>query len=430
VARGLVVAGVAGDGSDTLAGLAARTAATLRERRVRVRDGETLLVDATLAELGAVLDERRLARALAAVGRRGDLWARLDDAWEARRGRRAVATPVRLPFEVLARRLRQHKLTRDEIAVDARWDFDAGEPTAHRSGRLVDVPELAERIVVAAREHGSGPIDVELPIRELAPDATSDVLAAIDKGEVVARYETRFAYRGKEAGRAKNVARAAAGVDGLVMMPGDVISFNRLVGPRSLRNGFARAGEIYKGEMRMGVGGGTCQVASTFHAAAYFAGLEIVERSPHSRPSGYIGIGLDATVAYPHVDLKLRNPYEFPIVVRARVDAGRMKLELLGQRRMAQVEFATSTIGVKPYTRKVREAPWLAEGRVLRKQKGIRGVTVRKVRRIRYVDGRRRVENTVDTYPPTQELYLVPPETDLDSALPPLPDGVELELDS
>ena len=61
-----------------------------------------------------------------------------------------------------------------QVALDARWDFDAGEPTAHRSGRLVDVPELAERIVVAAREQGSGlPIDVELPIRELAPDATS-----------------------------------------------------------------------------------------------------------------------------------------------------------------------------------------------------------------------------------------------------------------
>ena len=70
-----------------------------------------------------------------------------------------------------------------------------------------------------------------------------------------------------------------------------------------------------------GTGGGTCQVASTLHAIAFFGGLDIVQRLPHSRPSGYIPAGLDATVVYPVVDLKLRNPFTFPVVVHATVSA-------------------------------------------------------------------------------------------------------------
>jgi hypothetical protein len=133
-------------------------------------------------------------------------------------------------------------------------------------------------------------------------------------------------------------------------------------------------------------------------------------------------LGLDATVAYPHVDMKLRNPFDFPIVLRAYADQGTLTLELKGAKRPASVEYAAATVGVRPYKRTVRQAHWLAEGRVIRKQKGIRGVTVEKIRRIAYADGTDRVEKTTDIYPPTNEVYYVAPGTDAETALPPLPD--------
>jgi hypothetical protein len=212
----------------------------------------------------------------------------------------------------------------------------------------------------------------------------------------------------------------------MVLLPDEVVSFNAAVGPRSIDNGFAQAGELYKGESRIGIGGGTCQVASTLYSAAYLAGLDVVERSPHSRPSGYVPLGMDATVVYPDVDLRLRNPFAFPIVVHALVQPGILTFELYGKERPATVELGSETLGVSPYKRQIREASWLAEGRVVVKQKGIRGIRVRKLRRIRWLDGSERLEETTDQYPPTDEIFLVPPGTDPATSLPPLPEGVVL----
>ena len=115
-----------------------------------------------------------------------------------------------------------------------------------------------------------------------------------------------------------NIDAAASKLDGLVLEPGELFSFNAVVGDRSEENGFQKSWEINKGEMVEGVGGGTCQVASTFYAAAFFSGLDVLERLPHSRPSAYIPMGLDSTVVYPAVDLKVRNPHSFPVVVHAK----------------------------------------------------------------------------------------------------------------
>ena len=90
---------------------------------------------------------------------------------------------------------------------------------------------------------------------------------------------------------------------------------------------------ISGGELIDGLAGGMCQIASTLHAAAFFAGLDIVSSTPHSRPSAYIPMGLDSTVVYPSTDLKLRNPYDFPVVMHYPVNQGAVKVELLGKER-------------------------------------------------------------------------------------------------
>jgi len=173
--------------------------------------------------------------------------------------------------------------------------------------------------------------------------------------------------------------------------------------------------------MKEGVGGGTCQVASTVHAAAFFSGIDIVERLPHSRPSAYIPMGLDATVVYPVVDMKLRNPFSFPIVVHAVVDGNRLHVEMRGARRLAHVSFQRELVKTIPYTRKVEEKPHLAGHKVIIKQHGIRGYRIERERTLTYLrNGKKRVEKNKDFYPPTTEIYEVPPGFDV-SLLPPLP---------
>jgi vancomycin resistance protein YoaR len=419
VAEGVVVDGERVGPGQSPAAVARTHVEDLLARRVRLVDDGKVVLEASLGELGAHADEPALARELERVGHDGSLAERLDAAWQARRGKIALAVPATLPLEAIAERLAAYKEERDRRAVPSRWSWQDDKPTAAEDGLLVDVPAAAEAILAAARAHRA---ETALPLERTHPAATAEAVAAVARSELVSSYETRYAFVGNQAGRAKNIARAAGAIDGLVMMPGEVISFNELVGPRSEDNGFDKAGEIYKGEMRMGIGGGTCQVAGTFHAAIFFGGLEVVQRSNHSRPSGYIGIGLDATVAFPTIDLKVRNPYEFPIVVKARPDAGVLRVELWGRQKPAVVEYVTATIGIDRYKRKVEQAYWLEEGKVILKQKGRQGITVEKTRRIHYADGTSREEKTRDIYPPTQEIYYVAPGTDVATALPPLPE--------
>ncbi len=385
--------------------------------------GGARLVEASLAELGGTVDTGAIAAGLAAVGHEEGLVARVDAALQARRGGTDFPVHVRFPIEPLAEKLERLRDELDSPPLSARLDLAHHTASDHTPGRYLDVYAAADALDRALARGAESAVDlVAVPAFEIAPHASREAVLAVDTREVVSRFETHFSEG--QIGRAGNIRRAASGMDGVVLMPGDTVSFNANVGARSVDNGFALAPEIYKGELRDGVGGGTCQVSGTLHAAAFFGGLDIVERINHSRPSGYIHLGLDATVVFPTVDLKLRNPYDFPVVLHAVAEKGTLAFEILGRERPARVDYATETVGTASFKRKIEEDAGVKEGAVVVKQKGIRGVSVRKTRTIHLAMGRDRVEVSTDVYPPTFEILKVAPGTDPDS-LPPLPGAEE-----
>ena len=128
---------------------------------------------------------------------------------------------------------------------------------------------------------------------------------------------------------------------------------------------------------------------------------------------------------YPVVDLKLRNPYDFPIVIPSFVEGDAVIFELLGRERPARVTFGREVLATRPYTRKVEEKPGVPADRIIRKQHGIRGYKIKRTRTIAYRDGTARRESNVDVYWPTVELYHVAPGTDPEGQLP--PPGVDLD---
>lgn len=131
-------------------------------------------------------------------------------------------------------------------------------------------------------------------------------------------------------GRTINIKTAAAKIDGEVILPNETFSFNTVVGIRTAKNGYVDAPVLLQGRRTSDLGGGVCQVSSTLHAAAIEGGLEIKERRPHSLVPKYIDPGYDATVAFPasceikgapceKLDLKIRNPFDMPVRIRAVV---------------------------------------------------------------------------------------------------------------
>ncbi len=120
-------------------------------------------------------------------------------------------------------------------------------------------------------------------------------------------------------------------LDGTVVQPGETFSFNKAVGSWSRDKGYRRAPVSFGGLLVDAWGGGVCQTSSTLYNAALLAGLEVVERHRHHYAPTYIAPGRDAAVAYPNIDLKFRNPYPFPVVVRGVVTPNGVRIDLVGE---------------------------------------------------------------------------------------------------
>lgn len=211
-------------------------------------------------------------------------------------------------------------------------------------------------------------------------------------------------------------------------MPGQVFSFNEKVGPRSADNGFVMAPEIQGDELVTGFGGGTCQVSSTLHAAALYGALEVLERQNHSRPSSYTMPGMDATVAYPIVDLKIKNSLPFPVMIHAFLPKPTaIRVEILGGDPVAKVTYAYGVGHVEDFVRRIKVVGYYPAGRVYRKQKGTRGMDVTSVVTLSYLTGRVEERRYFSGYRPSPEVLWVAPGYK-EQDLPPLPEhakGVE-----
>jgi hypothetical protein len=116
-----------------------------------------------------------------------------------------------------------------------------------------------------------------------------------------------------------NARRASSLVDGSVISPGGTFSFNNRVGGWSRDRGYRKAPVSYNGVLVDEYGGGVCQTSTTVYNAGLLAGLTIVERHAHTFAPGYVPAGRDAAVAYENVDLRIRNPYKFPVILHAQV---------------------------------------------------------------------------------------------------------------
>jgi len=135
---------------------------------------------------------------------------------------------------------------------------------------------------------------------------------------------------GRTHGQRTNAQLAARAVDGARIEPGAVFSFNQTVGSWSPERGYVRAPVSFDGELAVDWGGGVCQTSTTLYNAALLAGLSIIERNRHTWAPGYVPPGRDAAVAQGNVDLQLRNPYRWPVRIRARVSEAQIGFSILG----------------------------------------------------------------------------------------------------
>jgi len=119
--------------------------------------------------------------------------------------------------------------------------------------------------------------------------------------------------------RKNNIKIATEAIDGTLLMPGDVFSFNKVVGKTTEEKGYQSAKVIVGSEFVDDIGGGVCQVSTTLYNAVLRSELTVLERKNHSQPIAYVPLGQDAMIFYGASDLKFLNDTDFPIFIEGFV---------------------------------------------------------------------------------------------------------------
>lgn len=190
--------------------------------------------------------------------------------------------------------------------------------------------------VCVVTELAAGNLRVLLPGDPVEPPCAWTGEAAF--AEELGRCYTQYSWW--NGARTHNLEKAARAIDGVILRPGESFSFNDRVGPRTEETGYREAKVIAHYGYTDGVGGGICQVASTLYGAALFAGMEEVERNQHRFRVAYTRLGLDATVDYGKKDLKLRNPFPYPVRLElGRTGKGELLARVSGPMEIVQTRF-------------------------------------------------------------------------------------------
>lgn len=143
--------------------------------------------------------------------------------------------------------------------------------------------------------------------------------------------------------RSVNVELASQKINNVILLPGEVFSYNKVVGERTFENGFKEASVYTSSGVVNGLGGGICQVSSTLYNSVLLANLEIIERRNHRYAVSYVPLGRDATVAYGSIDFKFKNNRNYPIKIVSYAQNGVLNISIMGIKEETEYEVIITT---------------------------------------------------------------------------------------
>lgn len=169
-------------------------------------------------------------------------------------------------------------------------------------------------------------INIEIPIKEDIPTITK-----ADNEKLTTQLSTFKTNVADSTGaRKSNVKLALEHINGLIVQPGETVSFNEKTGPHTIANGYKVATIIYNGRFVDGVGGGICQASTTLYNALLLADLDVLQVRKHTLPVKYVPLALDAMVAEYSSDLVFKNTTDSPIYIATSADANSVYVEIYG----------------------------------------------------------------------------------------------------
>lgn len=262
------------------------------------------------------------------------------------------------------------------------------------TGIKLDIEKFNKIFISNLNEIDESKYRMEIPVIVEKPEVnTIDILEKIGMKHSLSDYSTSVA--GKEDNTIFNITLAAELVNGVIIKPEEVFSFNEYVGPAEKEDGFKESTIIANGKFVNGYGGGVCQVASTLYNALILGNFNIIERYNHSvygDATTYVPLGRDSGIFYGYKDLRFKNNYDEEIVIFAKKMGDILRVVILGKNEnKTEVEVISKDKKVTDYEIVREKDENLGKGQEFIAQEGVNGYEIKTYRIIRQ-DGTEKIE--------------------------------------
>lgn len=190
--------------------------------------------------------------------------------------------------------------------------------------------ELDKEMLMQKLEDGflnGDDIKIEIPTKKIEPEIKADFFA--DKLNLQSKFSTSI--KNSQSGRRHNVALALKKLNGTIVKPNEIKSFNQIVGPQTESGGYESAIIIINGAFKNGIGGGICQASTTLYNALLLADVEIDEVHKHTLPVKYVEMALDAMVSEGTSDLVFKNTSNNDLYIKSYVKGDDATVEIYGK---------------------------------------------------------------------------------------------------
>ena len=274
-----------------------------------------------------VMTKGRTGQAIDRGQVRDSLWSAVEEAMEQKFGGAEGAVEVENPLmpQETPPQEPDFQAIHGAVAVEpqsAQYDRETGAVTDHVVGVDFDV----EALKAAYEQAGEGET-FSIPVTLTQPEETKQSLEAKLFRDLLGEGTTNV---GGSSSRKHNVKLSAQACNGVILMPGEVFSYNNTTGSRSASKGYLAA-PVYSGDASVDeVGGGICQTSSTLYLACLLSNMEITERYAHRYVPAYIDWGMDATVSWGGPDYKFTNNTLYPVKIVTEYSKGYLTIKLLG----------------------------------------------------------------------------------------------------
>lgn len=335
-------------------------------------------------ELDAFIDLNRVAEETYAIARTGSVFKRIKDrivVW-----RQGYKVPFQAEFNQQKFEDFQNRISSLINRMPRDAYVEGNRIIESRTGIKLDLEKFKEEITESINSLNEEKYIFNLPVITVDPKITTqNILKDLAISGELGAYSTSL--ENKEENTIYNIKLSSEVINGILVKPQEIFSFNKYVGPAEKADGYKESTIIANGIFVNGYGGGICQVSSTLYNAALLANLPIVERYNHSvygDATRYVPLGQDAAVFYGLKNLRFKNNSDNVIVIFSKVFRDTLQVSIFGGNEdKAEVEIISKDKKVIDYQIIREKDSKLEAGQEIIAQEGIPGYQIKTYRIVR-----------------------------------------------